>query len=383
MTPSVAARLRRRDRSVPAVSPLTVDLVRVRSALAAGLSPTEALATARHPELVRIAGRLGLGRSIATLAADEVADDRGITLLLGALAVAERAGGGGGVAVDQALAAIRQTQVTDGLLAVKTAQARGTATLMAAVPAVAWVALVLLDTAALRFYTTLPGVITGGLALACMLTGRWWSRKLVLAAADAPTLRDPLRPPPRRPDLRRGAVGGVLGGAVAGSIAGLSAGVVAATVVGLLLARARPAPQIDLRGGGTAELTELIALAAAAGLSLPAAVRLVAELGPPAGRAPLARAARLLQSGQSPTQAFAGSPLTVLGELLGAAERFGAPAGPVLRDYAAELRAQRRVAAEEAAERTQLALVFPTTLLILPGFALAVVPPLVWMGFAT
>jgi hypothetical protein len=53
-----------------------------------------------------------------------------------------------------------------------------------------------------------------------------------------------------------------------------------------------------------------------------------------------------------------------------------------LRGLARDLRAERLTAAEEAAERTQLLLVFPTTLLTLPAFALAVVPPLVWLGFA-
>ena len=46
------------------------------------------------------------------------------------------------------------------------------------------------------------------------------------------------------------------------------------------------------------------------------------------------------------------------------------------------LRAHERGVAEAAAERVQLALVFPTTLLTLPAFVLPLVPPLVWTAFA-
>ena len=73
--------------------------------------------------------------------------------------------------------------------------------------------------------------------------------------------------------------------------------------------------------------------------------------------------------------------LAPLGAVLAAGERWGAPAEPALRRLAAELRATRRAAAEESAERVQLALVFPTTLLTLPAFTVGVVPPLLWSAF--
>ncbi|MBA2316164.1 MAG: hypothetical protein H0V93_00005, partial [Euzebyales bacterium] len=69
-------------------------------------------------------------------------------------------------------------------------------------------------------------------------------------------------------------------------------------------------------------------------------------------------------------------------EVLAATHRWGAPAAPALRHLAAELRADRRAAVAAAAERTQLHLIFPTTMLMLPAFALAVVTPLVWTAFA-
>jgi len=68
--------------------------------------------------------------------------------------------------------------------------------------------------------------------------------------------------------------------------------------------------------------------------------------------------------------------------VLAATERWGAPAEPALRRLAADLRADRRAAAEEAAERAQLALVFPTTLLTLPAFTVGAVPPMLWSAFS-
>jgi len=107
----------------------------------------------------------------------------------------------------------------------------------------------------------------------------------------------------------------------------------------------------------------------------------VAPLAPPAARDPLERGAHRLRGGWQPDDAFADGGLSSLGAVLGASERWGAPAEPALHRLAAELRSARRAAAEEAAERTQLALVFPTTLLTLPAFTVGVVPPLLWSAF--
>lgn len=365
-----------------AVDELLVDLVRIRSALAAGLSPAEALGTARDPALVDIAGAVRLGRELATMVDDRAQADAGLGLLVRALAVAEQTGSGGGTGVQQALEAIRATRATDRLLAVKTAQARGTATLMAAVPVVAWLALLTLDPATLGFYTAWPGVLTGVLAAACMLGGRLWSRRLVARAAAAPDATDPLHPPEPALRLRWSLAAALVVAVPVGVLAGPVPGALAGAVTAVGVARPPRTARPDLSGGGTAEVAELLALALAAGVSTPAAVRLVGALGPPAGRSALGAAGRKLHDGHRPVAAFGDTRLSVLGDLLDAVDRFGAPAAPTLREYAAELRAARRAAAEEAAERTQLALVFPTTLLTLPGFALGVVPPLVWAGFA-
>jgi len=96
----------------------------------------------------------------------------------------------------------------------------------------------------------------------------------------------------------------------------------------------------------------------------------------------LATAARRCANGWLPDDAFAGTSLQTLGETLAAAQRWGAPADVTLRRLTADLRAARRAAAEQAAERLQLALVFPTTLLTLPAFVLGIVPPLLWTTLA-
>ncbi len=112
------------------------------------------------------------------------------------------------------------------------------------------------------------------------------------------------------------------------------------------------------------------------------ALATVAPLAPPPARPLLADAARRMAAGDSVDTALAGTGLADLGALLAVTERWGAPAAVALRRLAAELRADRRAAAEEAAERLQLALVFPTTLLTLPAFVLGVVPPLLWTTLA-
>jgi Flp pilus assembly protein TadB len=129
---------------------------------------------------------------------------------------------------------------------------------------------------------------------------------------------------------------------------------------------------------GATETVELVAVALAAGLSPGAALAAVAPLAPPGAREPLAVAARRVRGGWTPGEALAGTGLQPLGEVLEATQRWGAPAQQALGALAADLRAQRRAAAEEAAERVQLLLVFPTTLLTLPAFVLGVVPPLLW-----
>jgi hypothetical protein len=92
--------------------------------------------------------------------------------------------------------------------------------------------------------------------------------------------------------------------------------------------------------------------------------------------------ARRLRSGCGIAEAFAGTGLSEVGAVLEITERWGVAATGPLRLLIDAVRARQRGVAETAAERVQLSLVFPTTLLTLPAFVLAVVPPLVWTALA-
>jgi len=306
-----------------------------------------------------------------------------LDLLVRALGVAERTGAGGVAAVDQALIAAADQAETTRRLRSRTAQARGTALVLTILPLAAWLGFVALDPALLGFYSTPVGALTGGLALALAAGGRWWSSRLVRRASTAAYAADPLAP--RRPPLD---VPRALSLALpAFLVVAFGAGVPAGTAVGgglLLFGLRRPAaegPPVDLSLGGASEAIELVAVALASGLSPTAAVWAVSALAPPAARGPLERGAQRLRGGWQPDDAFSDGGLSSLGAVLGASERWGAPAEPALHRLAAELRSTRRAAAEEAAERTQLALVFPTTLLTLPAFTVGVVPPMLWSAF--
>lgn len=396
-------------RGAPAAPIGTALIAEVRAALAAGAPPGPALAAAvsagaqrGHPppagprgrarqpadgDVHAVARRMALGTPVADVAATVATGDAAADLLVRALAVVERAGAGALAAVDQVLAAVRDEVALRRLVRVRTTQARGTAVVLTLVPVVIWVLLVAVDGAALRFYRTPAGIVTGLAAVCLAGGGQWWSRRLVRRAAAAAAAADPLSPPvlPWRPG--RAAVVGLPALVVLGAAAGPGAGLLAALVAGL--AAARPArgrgrrPGAGTADGGAAETVELVAMALQAGLAPTQAVALVAPLAPPPARGPLSSAAARLRAGWGADAAFAGTGLAVLGAALDACERWGAPAGEVLCRVADDLRADRRAAAEEAAERTQLALIFPTTLLTLPAFVLAVVPPLVWTAFGS
>lgn len=308
-------------------------LVGLRAALSAGASPAAALAECAGEGVLAPAARaVRLGQPLAEAAAEVDTGDPVADLLVRALGVAERAGAGALTGVEQALDSVREAAALRRLLQVRTAQARGTALVLAVLPCLLWVLLVLFDPRALGFYATVPGIVTGGLAVALALAGHRWSRRIVGAAARAACEADPL------------------------------AG--------------------DCRSGGAAEAIELVAVALAGGLPPALAVATVAPLAPPAARAALAAAGRRLSGGWAAEAALAGTGLASLGAVLAAAERWGAPAGPALRRLAADLRADARAAAEEAAAKVELRLVFPTTLLTLPAFVLGVVPPLLWAALA-
>lgn len=374
------------SRPGPAAALDTLALAEVRAALAAGASPAAAVIAAAGgaPDgpLAEVVAQLRAGRSLTEVAVDADTGEPSIDLLVCALAVAESTGAGAATAVDQAESAARDDAELRRLLRSRTVQARGTAVVLGVVPALAWVLLVAFDRAALGFYTTGLGALTGGAAVGLAVGGHWWSRQLVAAAGRAGAATDPLvvRPPPR--DLRRLAVAAVPALVVVGLAAGPTAGVAAGGIaLGLAARRPRVTP-VRAHGGGAAEAVELVAVALDAGLAAAAAVAAVTPVAPAIARPALRDAARRLRNGWDPQAACAGDGLAAMGTTLAVTERWGAPAAPALRRLAEDLRSERRAAIEEAAERTQLTLIFPTTLLMLPAFVLGVVPPLLWTAFA-
>ncbi|HEY8338551.1 MAG TPA: type II secretion system F family protein [Egibacteraceae bacterium] len=385
-------------------------LTELRAALAAGASPGAALAAAAGDEaaspLREVARHVRLGRPLADVAGTVATGHPAADLLVRALAIAERSGGAASVAVDQVARALRDAAALERLLRVRTAQARGTAVVLAAVPAAGWLLLVGLDRAVLAFYATVWGAASAAAAVGLAGLGWWWSRRIVTAARRAGEDAEPDASGAAAGESRAllvaaaaALVGGfLLGGVLVGTLAAAVAALVsrrrlqrraedrapAGHAVGGEADAAARSPADDRPPlGGAAEAVELVAVALSAGLPPVAAVELVGRLGPPRARAALAVAARRLAGSWTLEDAFADSGLERLGTVLAAAQRWGAPADGELHRLAADLRDERRAAVEEAAERTQLALVFPTTLLTLPAFVLGVVPPLLWTAFAT
>jgi hypothetical protein len=355
-------------------------LVEVRAALAAGASPATALSVARTGPLAAVARDVGVGRSLAEVAADVDTGDPHADLLVRGLGIVERTGTGAATAVEQVISAVADAAAGARIVRTRTAQARGSAVVLVVMPMVVWALLVLLDPQTLAFYGTPLGLGTAAGAALLVAAAAAWSRRMVRRAADAADRVDPLRGPAPQRDVGRALALGLplglvllLGGQ--GAMAPLGALVGAA--VGLR-PRGGDDATPDLSGGGTAEVAELIAVALGAGGSAVSALADVAAIGPPAARAGLTDATRRLRGGWSLEEAFDGTRLEAVGDVLAATARWGAPAAPALRQLAADLRAARRDAAEEAAERLQLSLIFPTTLLTLPAFVLGVVPPVLW-----
>ena len=352
-------------------------LIELQAALRGGAAPSEALAaTCAGGVLEGVARDVRLGRALSDIAAEVSTADPAADFLVRCLALTERAGGGGVAAVEHALTSIRDDLALQRLLSVRTAQARGTATVLAAVPVAAWVLLVALDRRMLSLYATPLGWLTGGLAVGLAAVSLLWMRRMTAAVARAAATADPLTATASPPNWRRAATRAAPAGLLLGALLGPGAGLLTGLVVGLVVARRglrQPAA-----AGGAAEAVALIAVAVQTGMSVSTAFAEVARVAP-AGAAPLlTSAARRTAGGWPSSEALADTELAPLGAALAAAERWGSPAAPALRALADDLRAERRTAVELAAERLQLALIFPTTLLTLPAFVLGVVPPLLW-----
>lgn len=144
-----------------------------------------------------------------------------------------------------------------------------------------------------------------------------------------------------------------------------------------------------VRTGPDAELeeaVELVATALGGGAGPAAALRTVASLidGPPARHAQLLRSIALeldlgLDPGRSAAPAGGDGP-TRLRATLGLATEVGAPAAPVLRRLAADLRADETARVLAAAERLPAQLTVPATLLLLPAAVLLIAAPVLDVG---
>jgi pilus assembly protein TadC len=169
------------------------------------------------------------------------------------------------------------------------------------------------------------------------------------------------------------------------SVLGVGLGLLAA---GALVARAlvrraaRPGPSAGLE-----EVVELVATALGGGVGPSAALRTVADLedGPSAGRAAQLRTIALeVDLGLDPGRGRDGSDAVArLRAALGLAVAVGAPAGPVLRRLAADLRAEDLARVLSAAERLPAQLTVPATLLLLPAAVLLIAAPILDAGLRT
>lgn len=200
-------------------------------------------------------------------------------------------------------------------------------------------------------------------------------RAVVPRAAGGPSVR--------RPALERGALlAAVAGVAVAAPWWGAVAAV-AVLVPPRLAARRRRAAEAAALARELPEIVDLLAVATSSGLSVAAAVGAVAPVGDGALAAALgtalaeSRRGRRLADALDDVPARVGEPARPLVAALTAGERYGAPLAQTLDRLADEARHERRRAAETAARRVPVALLFPLVCCILPAFALLTVAPLV------
>jgi tight adherence protein C len=133
---------------------------------------------------------------------------------------------------------------------------------------------------------------------------------------------------------------------------------------------------------GLPEVVDLLALAAASGMTVPAAVASVGRRGV----GPVAAALRDVESecdlGRRCSDALddlperLGEPVRPLVATLVAADRYGAPLAESLTRLAGEVRNDRRRRAQEAAGRIPIKLLFPLVSCVLPAFGLLTIAPL-------
>jgi Flp pilus assembly protein TadB len=379
----------------------TADLLVVHATLTAGASPTDALLQTRAVALGAVRSSLRAGEPLTQIAGHGGGRSAGgpaAAALVRALAVAEAVGAPAGPAVEQVLAAVRADLRLTGLIAVRSAQAVTSSRFLIALPLAGALGLAAFDPAARRFFASAVGVAVVALAAVLIGLATLWIRRLVGAVAHVDPLGAPARSGPHAVHL---AVGGTA------MIAWLANGPAAAFAVLVVLGGCAPtvrrwldARDDDEHGNSppdavdavvvtetpgalpTVEGLELMALAMSAGVDLAEATRLAARLGPPESAPVLTAVAGRLSAGLDVAEAFPPR-LAELVHLIEVTRHWGAPTAEALRLLAGEIRDRAAVAAEGAAERLTVQLVFPTTLLLVPAFGLLVVTPMVASSLST
>lgn len=210
---------------------------------------------------------------------------------------------------------------------------------------------------------------------------RLWASS-VAGAIGAPLRRAAGRPPDPAADRRAGwaAVAAIGLAWVSPPLAGLPplAAIAAPAVAARRSARRHEAAVVDQ----VPDLVDLLIITATAGLTTGAALR---ALGPRVGGVlgpPVSRAAAVVACGGTVSEALAGltraggPPLRPLVDALAQHDRYGGALRPALERVGIEARLRRRRAADEAARRLPVTLLFPLVLTTLPAFALLTVVPL-------
>ncbi|HWS36661.1 MAG TPA: type II secretion system F family protein [Actinoplanes sp.] len=232
----------------------------------------------------------------------------------------------------------------------------------------------------------MSGVVVAGCtvgAAVLLLMPSWRHRPRVEVRSQRRSSRVPARKE-RQPRTRL-MLSLAIGLAVAGLIGtgwGVAAGMAVAVGTDRLLRRVEPAEVRRERIEALAELplgADLLAAALKGGTAVDSSIAAVAEaLGGPLG-ARMQRTARSLRLGAAPAEAWAHlSGIPQADRLIAAAVRSSASGGALsgaLERLARDLRSDRAVAAEAAAQRAAVLIVLPLGLCFLPAFLLAGLMP--------
>jgi len=161
-------------------------------------------------------------------------------------------------------------------------------------------------------------------------------------------------------------------------------GMTGAGLVAKVVARRRcAARQRAERDRSLPELIDLFLLAASAGLPVATALPVIAVRSPEPLRPAMARASGRLSRGAPLAEALQGlrdelgSRAVALVDVLAAAARSGSPLVPALHQMAVTARDERTRAAEEAARRLPVSLLFPLAFCVLPAAVLLALVPVV------